>query len=333
MKEKDAYMFPLIASASLYGIYILLKYLPQYWVNLAMKIYFGTIAILVVGSTVSQAILSFMPPQLHSYWQAKLFLFNFPRIHFPFISSRKEETGSPVENKPADVTVTRMDLFVGLPLGLVSSVLYGIHNHWMSTNIMGISFSIQAISLVNLNSFRIGFVILCGLFVYDIFWVFGTEVMVKVATKFDVPAKVLFPRNMGAESPAMLGLGDIVIPGMFIALMLRLDWHMEDPENNKKLQGKELTRTIPKSRRYFFGCLLSYIVGMSVTLWVMFSFKHAQPALLYLVPANLLSVILIALSRGELKILLTYSEDETKETIQEGTTTSASASSNRIKAE
>lgn len=51
-----------------------------------------------------------------------------------------------------------------------------------------------------------------GLFVYDVFWVFGTEVMVTVAKKFDAPIKLLFPRG-GESPPAMLGLGDIVVPG------------------------------------------------------------------------------------------------------------------------
>ena len=57
----------------------------------------------------------------------------------------------------------------------------------------------------------------CGLFFYDIFWVFGTEVMVSVATQFDAPIKLLFPRNifdLPNSKMTMLGLGDIVIPGM-----------------------------------------------------------------------------------------------------------------------
>lgn len=69
-----------------------------------------------------------------------------------------------------------------------------------------------------------------GLFFYDIFWVFCTPVMVSVAQKFDAPIKLLFPRAMeaavaaGAKRPfSMLGLGDIVIPGIFVALMLRYD--------------------------------------------------------------------------------------------------------------
>ena len=56
---------------------------------------------------------------------------------------------------------------------------------------------------------------LCGLFVYDVFWVFCTPVMVTVAKSFDAPIKLLFPRTLdlvSAERPfSMLGLGDIVV--------------------------------------------------------------------------------------------------------------------------
>ena len=59
-----------------------------------------------------------------------------------------------------------------------------------------------------------------GLFFYDIFWVFGTKVMVTVAKSFEAPIKLVFPQDLlenglGATNMAMLGLGDIVIPGQF----------------------------------------------------------------------------------------------------------------------
>jgi minor histocompatibility antigen H13 len=51
---------------------------------------------------------------------------------------------------------------------------------------------------------------------------------VTVAKSFDAPIKLLFPRyveNATQGTPmAMLGLGDIVIPGIFIALILRYDF-------------------------------------------------------------------------------------------------------------
>lgn len=63
------------------------------------------------------------------------------------------------------------------------------------------------------------------LFFYDIFWVFFTPVMVEVAKNFDAPIKLLFRRVPAiAGAPAqfsMLGLGDIVLPGLFVALILR----------------------------------------------------------------------------------------------------------------
>ena len=99
--------------------------------------------------------------------------------------------------------------------------------------------------------------------------------MVTVAKSFEAPIKLVFPqdlieRGFFAENMAMLGLGDIVIPGIFIALLLRYD--------------KSLKRN---SNFYFNVTFIAYILGLLTTIGVMHVFKHAQPALLYLVPACL----------------------------------------------
>ncbi|KAL1552988.1 COMPASS (complex proteins associated with Set1p) component [Salvia divinorum] len=91
-------------------------------------------------------------------------------------------------------------------------------------NILGLVFSIQA-----------------GLFVYDIFWVFFTPVMVSVAKSFDAPIKLLFPTSDFARPFSILGLGDIVIPGIFVVLALRCDFS----------RGKD--------RQYFKSAFLGYI--------------------------------------------------------------------------
>jgi len=73
-----------------------------------------------------------------------------------------------------------------------------------------------------------GCILLGGLFFYDVFWVFYTDVMVTVAQSFDAPIKLMFPQDLlengfHGKHHAMLGLGDIVVPGIFIALLLRYD--------------------------------------------------------------------------------------------------------------
>ena len=116
---------------------------------------------------------------------------------------------------------------------------YSYSKNWIASNIFGLSFSINAIQLLSLDSFKTGMILLSGLFFYDIFWVFYTPVMVSVATNFDAPIKLLWPRDVieyllvrPLESRfTMLGLGDIVIPGIFVALCLRYDRHMSWKRN------------------------------------------------------------------------------------------------------
>jgi minor histocompatibility antigen H13 len=56
--------------------------------------------------------------------------------------------------------------------------------------------------------------------------------MVTVAKSLDVPIKLMFPRPASADDPsatpshAMLGLGDVVLPGIMIGLALRFDLYL-----------------------------------------------------------------------------------------------------------
>ena len=77
-----------------------------------------------------------------------------------------------------------------------------------------------------LGEYKIGLILLSLLFFYDIFWVFFTEVMVSVAKNLDGPIKLKFPKILNPlenKDFNMIGLGDIVIPGVYITLMLRFD--------------------------------------------------------------------------------------------------------------
>ena len=67
--------------------------------------------------------------------------------------------------------------------------------------------------LLQLDRFQTGAIVLAGLFFYDIYWVFGTDVMVSVAVGLDAPIKLLFLREFASHDTSaqhqMLGLGDI----------------------------------------------------------------------------------------------------------------------------
>jgi len=136
--------------------------------------------------------------------------------------------------------------------------------------------------------------------------------MVTVAKSLDGPIKILFPRTLvpgptGKLEMSLLGLGDIVIPGFFLALLLRFDAHVA------KVPCFPTDLHVPFPKPYFHSALLGYVLGLATTLYVMIVFEAAQPALLYLVPACLGSSLLCAAVRGELKELFEYSEEEEEE--------------------
>jgi minor histocompatibility antigen H13 len=97
--------------------------------------------------------------------------------------------------------------------------------------------------------------------------------MVKVATSIDGPIKLLWPKSLHfalERGFTMLGLGDIVIPGSFIALSLRYDYHRAPAEASRL------------AKPYFYASIAAYAVGLATCMAVMHHFKMAQPALLYL---------------------------------------------------
>lgn len=58
--------------------------------------------------------------------------------------------------------------------------------------------------------------------------------------------------------------------------------------------------------------MVAYILGLIVTIFVMYHFKAAQPALLYLSPACIGASFLTSLVLGDVKPLLDYKEEDKK---------------------
>lgn len=116
-----------------------------------------------------------------------------------------------------------------------------ISRPWYLTNILGFAFAYNALQLISPTTSSTGTLILCSLFAYDIYFVFYTPLMVTVATSLDIPAKLLFPRPPGPDGdPAkqhlsMLGLGDVVLPGMMVGFALRLDLYLHYLKQQKSV--------------------------------------------------------------------------------------------------
>ena len=92
--------------------------------------------------------------------------------------------------------------------------------------------------------------------------------------------------------------GDIVVPGAFIALLLRYDMSRNQPRKKA-------------STLYFNVSFLAYVIALVVTILILQLFKHAQPALLYIVPLCLVFPLLTALVRRDWASMFAYEDHAT----------------------
>ena len=127
----------------------------------------------------------------------------------------------------------------------LAAVLYFnlVDKPWWLTNLLGFAFSYSALQLMSPTTFWTGTLVLTSLFFYDIYFVFFTPLMITVATKLDIPVKLLFPRPSGVDDDptkkalSMLGLGDVVLPGIMIGLALRFDLYLFYLRKQKRQQA------------------------------------------------------------------------------------------------
>ncbi|PIN05829.1 putative protein, contains PA domain [Handroanthus impetiginosus] len=197
------------------------------------------------------------------------------------------------------------------PFCIVFAVLWalyrGVSFAWIGQDILGIALIITVLQIVRVPNLKVGTVLLSCAFLYDIFWVFVSKlwfhksVMIVVARgdgsgEDGIPMLLKIPRmfdQWGGYS--IIGFGDIILPGLIVAFSLRYDW----------LSKKSL------KAGYFLWAMLAYGLGLLVT-YVALNLMdgHGQPALLYIVPFTLGTLITLAKKRGDLKHLWTRGEPD-----------------------
>ncbi|KAJ1391037.1 Presenilin/signal peptide peptidase [Sesbania bispinosa] len=251
----------------------------------------------------------------------------------PYVAYLKSQFGlaDPFVSRCCSKSFTRIQGMLLLTCSFIVAA-WLVSGHWILNNLLGISICIAFVSHVRLPNIKICAMLLVCLFVYDIFWVFfserffGANVMVSVATqqasnpvhtvanslslpglqlitkKLELPVKIVFPRNLlGGVVPGetatdfmMLGLGDMAIPGMLLALVLCFDYRKSrDTVNLFELHSS-------KGHKYIWYALPGYAIGLVTALAAGVLTHSPQPALLYLVPSTLGPVIVISWIKKEL---------------------------------
>ena len=292
LSPTDAIMFPILAGSTLAGLYFIIKWLEDPAIlNTILNWYFAVFGVLGVAKLFTDAMGLFHSIIFPSKYTCRGQSWEIKSKQRTAISTEdpSEKCSSPlpgglskIELSPKvtsalwvlrELPMKRIHVRAYIYRMLEASVHIGPHGclsfllalaatlyfnlvakPWWLTNILGYSFAYASLQLMSPTTFSTGSLILAALFVYDIYFVFYTPLMVTVATKLDIPAKMLFPRPQSPkddptkQSLAMLGLGDIVLPGLVIGFALRFDlylFYLRKQKRRTQVAGKDKGNSAP----------------------------------------------------------------------------------------
>lgn len=161
LKASDAAFFPVMGSVSLFGLYTAFKYFDKDVVNLIISVYFCCMGCMAIAATLSPIVegVGSKGGILSTKFAIK------KKISHPLPESIAgcSPWSFEIEGNYADV--------LSFILGLIFCGVYFKTKHWTMNNILGICFCLQGIERFSLGTFKIGAILLVGLFFYDIFWV------------------------------------------------------------------------------------------------------------------------------------------------------------------
>lgn len=253
-----------------------------------------------------------------------------PRYHARLSWSRDpgpDGAASPLHTAGAHLTAVEVAAWA---LSAATTTVYHTHAghaNFLLSNLVGANLSTFLLRHVRISSLPAAVVLLGGLMLYDVYFVYGTDIMHTVATLIQAPVKLTVPylgSHHGGFSPAtalddlpvfMLGLGDIVVPGMVVSFCLRFDvWRAyRVPADSAPRRFYHL---VPYAKPYFWAALAGYCAGAGASFVALHRFATAQAALFYLAPAVVGAVVAQAAWRRELGLLWEYREGTLEAALQ-----------------
>ena len=269
---KTAVRLPIVAAITLTTCYFLVLSFVKTWTQFLFSVYFTILSVIAAKFYLHSFLEPLLPKSQHrTSWKVP---FSAKTLHFAY------------------TWVDFLTYFLTLSLGLI----YFFTKNWLLNNLFASLFSLHALETTSINSFRTCAILLFSVCILDFICVFLTPILPTLLLNLDIPVKLLVPKTMDMEF-AVIGLGDVVLPGLVVALAYRLDYFLACKKEKKGLP------------RHFIAGLVGYGVGLMGSVWAMWTAESAQPTLLYLLPSLAVWLYLGSKSSADSKALQTYKED------------------------
>jgi minor histocompatibility antigen H13 len=164
LKKEDAMKMPLIGSVALFTLYTAFKFFDKEAVNFIISIYFGIVGCLALTATGASLLSS---PYLNQIGEPLTRISFRKKMQIRHSLPKFVGGESPWE---VDIQFDMAEVLSFLA-SAAFTVIYLQQKKWWMNNIMGVCFCLMGIQQFSLGTYKIGAIMLIGLFFYDIFWV------------------------------------------------------------------------------------------------------------------------------------------------------------------
>ncbi|KAI8997889.1 signal peptide peptidase-domain-containing protein [Pilobolus umbonatus] len=285
LSSTDAFLIPVVASVSIYVFYSLMMSLNEHLDTVNCVITYATYLLFSTAyvKTVMKLCKKCLPKSITDTMKAYKIIF----------------TG--YGKKICSMNVSAVHALVLLS-SILLNVAYAYTSNWMIGNVFASCLAITVITLVSVQSFSTGYILLFGMVVYDIVWALRSNYLLDISNTLDNSlTSITWPRSVDDHYMyhnvsitnryfTMFGLGDIIIPGIFIAFCLRFD----------RLQAWKKSNASSFHKPYFKAAMVAYAIGAGASILAVHVTKEPQSAMVFINPLLILSSLLVAASKGEL---------------------------------
>lgn len=224
------------------------------------------------------------------------------RLVTPEIPVEKDTCSASLKHDSTSQTVFQFDFdefdHFGFSAATLFAFLYNVTGHWILNNLFAIVLAYNYLVRVRPGCVAIAGSVAALYSVCGLYWMGFIGVSHAVTDGF--PFKFMFPGCSPGDGACgtyfvVLGLGDVVVPGLFMAALLRYDVS----------KGTD-------SKLYFTVSLAAYEASLVLAYALAAATGIALPTQVFVIPACVYAPLIVAMNNGELHLLCFYTEPTSK---------------------
>lgn len=297
VSNREMMLVPAVAGLACAGLGVAYKFFGRTWVNPVVTALFLLICVAASAASARVLLAAVLSQEMRQLTIA------IPR-RIPNILTAGLGVGGTLSEESDCWHFSKVDMLAYAISGCLA-VIHLLLRDSCTQNLLVLAFSLQAAERISLRQFMFALLALGAILVYEGCFLFSAQMMLRAPSSLHGPLKVTLAAAAEPAQQSALGLAELIAPGVFAAMCLRMDAAAATGDNKEPV---ERFARFPKP--LFWCALVACLMAVLLASGVEYKLERVQPKLLYMLPVTVGAVLVCSFARGSLEATLRYSEEE-----------------------